>query len=85
MASIGKVLKDARLQRGLSQATLAKQAGMTAPRLARIESSRSLALEFGTVSRIAGALGLSLDEVASAIGTRGFSTPLSGLRPRKRR
>lgn len=74
MASIGKVLKDARIKRGLSQAALAKQAGMTAPQLARIEASRTLGLEFGTVSRIAGALGVSLDDIASSVGVPGFAT-----------
>lgn len=75
MASIGKVLKDARIKRGLSQATLAKQAGMTAPQLARIEASGTLGLEFGTVSRIAGALGMSLDEIAHYADVPGFGMP----------
>ena len=68
---IGKVLRDARLQAGLSLGAAAERAGMTPPQLSRIESGKSASPEFITVARIAAAVHLSLDEVAARSGAPG--------------
>jgi len=75
MAAIGKVLREARLRLGLSQAAVARRAGMTASQLSHIEVGQSASPEFVTVSRIAAALQLSLDDVASKSGVAGFGKP----------
>lgn len=72
MPSIGKVLRDARLEAGLSQGVVAKRAGMGANHLSQVELGRSASPEFNTVARIAAALHLSLDEVAARSGAPGF-------------
>jgi len=71
MALIGKVLRDARLQAGLSLGAAAERSGMTPPQLSRIESGKSASPEFITVARIAAAIHLSLDEVAARSGAPG--------------
>jgi transcriptional regulator with XRE-family HTH domain len=71
MALIGKVLRDARLQAGLSLRGAAERAGMTAAQLSRVEAGKSASPEFITVARIAAVVDLSLDEVAARSGAPG--------------
>jgi transcriptional regulator with XRE-family HTH domain len=71
MALIGKVLRDARLQAGLSLRAAAERAGMTAAQLSRVEAGKSASPEFITVARIAAVVDLSLDEVAVRSGAPG--------------
>jgi len=71
MALIGKVLRDARLQAGLSLRAAAERAGMAAAQLSRVEAGKSASPEFITVARIAAVVDLSLDEVAARSGAPG--------------
>ena len=73
MAAIGEVLRETRLRLGLSQGAVAKRAGMTAAQLSHIEMGRSASPEFITVTRIAAALQLSLDNLAALSGIAGYT------------
>jgi transcriptional regulator with XRE-family HTH domain len=73
MAAIGEVLRETRLRLGLSQGAVAKRAGMTAAQLSHIEMGRSASPEFITITRIAAALQLSLDNLAALSGIAGYT------------
>jgi transcriptional regulator with XRE-family HTH domain len=70
---IGNALKQARLKTGMSQRDLARKTSMTVGQLSQIETGVRENPQFATVSRIAAALGLSLD----AIGVRAPSVESS--------
>jgi transcriptional regulator with XRE-family HTH domain len=64
--ALAAVLRRLRQDRGLSQEALAYQAEITAGSLARIELGQS-SPEWATVRRIAGALGVSLVDLAAKV------------------
>lgn len=57
-ADIGGILRNARRQRGWSQATLGEAAGVSRPTVARAESGHDIST--ATLARIVAALGLTL-------------------------
>ncbi|GAB2893541.1 helix-turn-helix domain-containing protein [Streptomyces mayteni] len=61
---LGTLLRDARGAR--SMAEVAAVAGVSAETLRKIETGRAPTPAFFTIAALAGALGLSLDEVAAA-------------------
>lgn len=61
---LGALLREARGERGL--ADVADAAGISAETLRKIETGRIPTPAFFTVSALAGALGISLDDVADA-------------------
>lgn len=66
---IGAVLRDARERSGLSLKDLERMTGFSASQISKVERSMRPDPSFGTVVRIAVALGLSLDEaVQSMVG-----------------
>jgi len=67
--NIGQRLVAARLQRGLSQATVARAAGLAPSYLSRIENGK-VHPTFRTVMQIVEALGAGLDEIAGPVATR---------------
>lgn len=66
--SLAQVISSARIRAGLSQHALAREVGIAANHLARIESGTKALPRFDTVARLAAALGLSLDDVAAELG-----------------
>lgn len=83
MKKVGPVLRAARESAGVSQSALARRVGISAAQLAQIENGHRANPHFLTVARIAGAMGLSLDAVASLCGVAGFSKPQRDLSPRR--
>lgn len=83
MRKVGAVLKGARESAGISQSALAKRIGISASQLAQIESGKRVDPYFSSVARVAGALGMSLDAVATACGIAGFSSRPSKAKPLK--
>lgn len=69
--SVGAVLKAARERAGMSQSDLARSAAISPNMVSRLEAGERLAPTFVTVAKLAAALGLSLDELAIAIGVAG--------------
>jgi transcriptional regulator with XRE-family HTH domain len=69
--TVSEVLGDARLQKKLSVRALAKAAGMSPIAVSRIEGRKTDDLRFGSVAKLAKALGLSLDAVAARAGLGG--------------
>jgi transcriptional regulator with XRE-family HTH domain len=63
LPDVGRCLAAARLQRSLSQAAVARRAGIAASYLSRIENSK-VHPTFRTVQRIASALEIPLGEIA---------------------
>lgn len=61
---LGRLLRDARGERGIGE--VAGAAGISAETLRKIETGRIPTPAFFTVSALAGALGLALDEIVSA-------------------
>lgn len=55
-----------RLKVGLSQAELAQRTGIRQPHLSRLENGRHATASVETLTRLAQALGVSLDEVNDA-------------------
>jgi len=60
--SFQEQLRDARRQKGLTQAELARQAGCTQSALSMFESGQESALATETLRKIAGLLGIALEE-----------------------
>lgn len=69
-AHLAYVLRAERQRQGLSQEALAHEVGLTVGSYARIERAQANP-GWGTVRRIASALGLSLAELGRAIDERG--------------
>ena len=65
---IGTTLKNRREAEGLSQAAVARRAGIHAAMLSRIERDERSDPYFSTVAKVAAVLGLSLDELAAESG-----------------
>lgn len=69
--TLGSTLKYAREASGLSVRDLAKKAGISPAQVSQIEGGSRKSPGFMSIARIAEALSLSLDDVASAAGIRG--------------
>ena len=67
--TVGEVLRAIREDAKLSRSAVARQAKMEPGALFRVENGASPSFE--TVTRVAKALGVTLDEVAAAVGGRG--------------
>ncbi|UKA77679.1 helix-turn-helix domain-containing protein [Arthrobacter sp. FW306-07-I] len=57
-AGLAEAIREARHQRGWSQETLAEQAGVSRPTIARVEAGNDIST--ATLSKVAEALGLTL-------------------------
>lgn len=66
--SVGSVLRRLRERSNLSQAQLAKLAGVRQTDISRLETGQRGNVRFELVARLAAALSLSLDDVAYAAG-----------------
>ncbi len=73
--SVGEALRTARERAGLTQASLARSAKIAQAQISQIETGARADPQFSTVVRIAGVLGVSLDQLAADMGLR------PGLRP----
>ncbi|TDC27580.1 XRE family transcriptional regulator [Streptomyces sp. 8K308] len=69
---LGALLREARGERSMSE--VAAAAGISAETLRKIETGRAPTPAFFTIAALAGALGLSLDEVAAACAPEERST-----------
>jgi transcriptional regulator with XRE-family HTH domain len=67
--TVGQVLRALREDAGISRSALARAAKMEPGALFRVENGASPSFEM--VSRVAKALGVTLDDVATAVGARG--------------
>ena len=65
---------------GLSQAAVARKAGIHAAMLSRIERDESSDPYFSTIAKVAAVLGLSLDELAAEAGLPSVRRVRRGLR-----
>lgn len=65
---IGPAIRAHREAEGLSQAAVARQAGIHAAMLSRIERDERSDPYFSTIAKVAAVLGLSLDELAAEAG-----------------
>jgi XRE family transcriptional regulator, fatty acid utilization regulator len=65
---IGPAIRAHREAEGLSQAAVARRAGIHAAMLSRIERDERSDPYFSTVAKVAAVLGLSLDELAAEAG-----------------
>jgi transcriptional regulator with XRE-family HTH domain len=65
---IGPAIKAHREAEGLSQAAVARKAGIHAAMLSRIERDERSDPYFSTIAKVAAVLGLSLDELAAQAG-----------------
>lgn len=72
---LGKVLQDARKQAGLTQQDLCTKAGLSYSTLAKIERGAIKSPSIFTIQRIAGALGVSLDQLLGNTVIEGENTP----------
>jgi transcriptional regulator with XRE-family HTH domain len=66
--SLGLLIRELREDAGISRAALARASNLTPPEVSRIELEGRINLRFVTVCRIAVALGISLDDLASRAG-----------------
>lgn len=66
--TLGTVLRAARTKAGLTQAALAKAIGLAPNHILRIESGERLDIRFSTACKLAQALDLPLDMLATACG-----------------
>ena len=90
LVELGSYVRRARKSRGMTQSTLAREAGIARETLSLIENGSLKDLGFAKVSRVLGALGLDLRvsdtigkatdaiAVAASAGSTGFKEPLSG-------
>jgi transcriptional regulator with XRE-family HTH domain len=65
---IGPAIRAHREAEGLSQAAVARRAGIHAAMLSRIERDERSDPYFSTIAKVAAVLGLSLDELAAEAG-----------------
>lgn len=80
--NVGVVLKAARLEAGLSVRDLERASGVTTALIAKLESGSRPDPSFRTIERLAAAIGISLDEVASRArgGAKAESAPSEASR-----
>jgi XRE family transcriptional regulator, regulator of sulfur utilization len=71
--ALGRAVRRLREERGLTQEELASRAGTTFGTVSRMESAKS-APAWATVRAIATALGVTLGELATAIGAEEAAT-----------
>lgn len=71
-------LASLRLKAGLSQADLAQRAGIRQPHLSRLENGHHATASADTLTRLAQALGVSLDEVNDALQRTVTRSPRHG-------
>lgn len=69
LCPLGEAIKAARSVRGWSQNELASRAGVKQPTLQRIEAGKRIDPGFSIFLRVAGALGISVDQLATAMKT----------------
>ena len=69
---IGDRVRDRRLQLGLRQVELAKQAGITQPSLSAIERGDSKTVKGNTLMRLAGALAINPEYLRTGRGSTAF-------------
>ncbi len=65
---LGEVIRDLRKRAKISQSTLSRQAGLSPTILSRLEAGQRAGMQFESLCRIAQALEISLDEIASEAG-----------------
>lgn len=65
---LGTVLRQARLDAGLSLRDLSRASGLTASQISQIETGKRPDPGFHTVTKAAKALGISLDDLAAGCG-----------------
>jgi transcriptional regulator with XRE-family HTH domain len=82
IADLGRSIRAERRRAGLTQAELARKAGIAPNHLSRLESGEKIDPRFATVASLAAALGISLDTLAKGLGRRG-SMPGSAVQVRK--
>ncbi|MEV8455730.1 helix-turn-helix transcriptional regulator [Streptomyces sp. NPDC052095] len=73
---LGELLREAR--DGRSMVEIAANAGISAETLRKIETGRAPTPAFFTVAALAGALGLSMDEILARCATEPDAVPLAG-------
>lgn len=61
--SIASLIRKHRTERGLTQEALARNAGVTVSSIARIETRATASPQTATLRRIAGALGVSINDL----------------------
>ena len=66
--SLARLISEARVRAGLSQHALAREVGLAASHIARLETGAKQMPRFDTIARLAIILGLSLDEIARDLG-----------------
>lgn len=65
---VGRVLKELRGEAGLTRADVARAAGLDPTVVTKLEGEERAHLRFTTVCQLAGALGVSLDEIGVRAG-----------------
>ncbi|MER5747732.1 helix-turn-helix domain-containing protein [Streptomyces sp. NPDC059913] len=73
---LGELLREAR--GGRSMVEIAADAGISAETLRKIETGRAPTPAFFTVAALAGALGLSMDEILARCAPEPDAVPLAG-------
>jgi transcriptional regulator with XRE-family HTH domain len=77
--SVGKLIRDLRMQVGISGLALATSASVDPAVLTRLETQARSGVQFATVCRLAEALGVSVEELAVASGLK--SGPAKRIKP----
>lgn len=78
---LGRILREARVKRALSLRDVERMTGIAVSQLSRMELGARANPTFGTIARIASALGLSLDTLSALSGISGGSAIDDGRLP----
>lgn len=78
---LGQILREARVKRALSLRDVERMTGIAVSQLSRMELGARENPTFGTVARIASALGLSLDTLSALAGIGGGAAADDGRLP----
>jgi transcriptional regulator with XRE-family HTH domain len=68
-ADLGRTIRAERRRAGLTQAELARRAGIASNHLSRLESGEKIDPRFATIAKLALALNVSLDRLAQVRGS----------------